>query len=151
MKAPKTARLAVEQGYSNVYLYREGLSGWSKKGFATASVDKIPSVKIDLLTPDQVNERITENPSTVLLDLRDDDLYGSLRFRGPDVLHVRMVDLIDRMSSLPRDREIIVACHLGKQGMKAAPYLKSKGYDNVIGVMVGGIMAWQKAGLPVER
>ena len=147
--APETARLAVKQGYTKVFLYAQGLKGWTKKGLPVESVEKIPAIPVDRIPPARVKAMINEDDSILLLDIRDDGQFSELKFDVPVVLHISTIDLLDSMEKIPLDRKIVVACHKGKLGTRIAPFLKSKGYD-VVGVMEGGITAWKDVGLPVK-
>lgn len=148
--APRTARLAVEKGYRNVRLYQEGISEWAKAGYPTDSIEPVSRERVELLTPAQMKEAAADQEGTIVLDIRDNDLYDAVKFPFKNVLHIEMAYLRNELPSIPRNRKIIVACHTGKQSMLAAPYLKSKGL-NVVGCLDGGIMAWQKAGEPVAK
>jgi rhodanese-related sulfurtransferase len=149
VKAPKAARLAAEKGYKNVFLYYEGMKGWGKAGYHFISREKLPLVKLPRIKPPQLKEMIETDPNIVMVDIRDNDLFNSIRFPYPNRLrHIRMVDLEEQKDTLPKGKKIIIVCHLGWQGTKAAPLLKRAGF-NVIGALDGGIMTWQKMGFPV--
>ena len=55
-----------------------------------------------------------------------------------------------RLSEIPTDKEVIVACRSGNRSSQVVEYLRQQGYDNVHNLQ-GGILAWQQAGLPVEN
>lgn len=150
MKSPKAARLAVKNGYTNVYLYMEGMSGWGKAGYSFETAEALPRMRMKLLKPDQVEEMIKSEPGLVVVDVRGDELYNQMRLPYKNVINVPFAYLDENMDKIPKDRKILVACHAGKQSLQAGPYLKGKGYD-VIGVIEGGMMAWQKAGKPVQN
>jgi len=146
--APETARLAVKQGYTRVFLFAQGLKGWTKMGLPVESAEKIPDIPVDRIPPAGVKAMLNKDSSVVLLDIRDDGHFNQLKFDVPEVLHIPTIDLLDDMETIPPDRKIVLACHQGKLSPKIAPLLKSKGYD-VVGFMEGGITAWKEMGLPV--
>jgi rhodanese-related sulfurtransferase len=147
--APETARLAVEQGYTEVYLYAQGLKGWKKAGYPITSVEKIPNIPVDRLPAARLKVMLREDESLVILDIRDDNLYGKMKFDLPRVIHISSIDLLDRMESIPNDRRIVLSCHKGKLSPKIAPFLKGKGYD-IAGILDGGINAWKDMGFSVK-
>jgi rhodanese-related sulfurtransferase len=149
VKAPQSARLALKKGYKNIYLYQDGLEGWGKKGFEFSVIEKIPQLEIRNLSPADVKAQIEKDKNILLVDIRDDDLYETIRFKGGEVLHLRMVDLLDKKDSIPMDRNLLIVDQLGKQVIPASSLIKNWGFK-VIGSLDGGIMAWQKAGMPVE-
>ena len=150
MKSPRAARLAAEKGYTNVYLYQEGLLGWGKAGYDFETKEALPRMRVNLIKPDDLERSLESDPTIFIVDIRDDDLYETLRFSYRNTVHIPMAYLEDRLDEIPRDRKVVVACHTGKQSVTAGPYLHSRGYD-VIGCVDGGIMAWEKAGKPVLK
>ncbi|MDQ3459584.1 MAG: rhodanese-like domain-containing protein [Deinococcota bacterium] len=83
----------------------------------------------------------------LLLDVRERDEYDALRIPGATLLSLSEFE--GRYEELPRDQEIVVHCRSGRRSMQAADYLNERGY-NAVNVL-GGILAWQEAGLPVEE
>jgi rhodanese-related sulfurtransferase len=148
-KSPKTARLAVKQGFTNVYLYQEGIQGWGKAGHKLVTEEAIPRMRMDRFSPEKLETMIADKPGMVILDIRDNDVFNSMKFPYENTLHVQMTDLEERLGDIPRDKEIAVICHAGKQSFKAGPYLKGKGF-NVLGCLDGGLMAWKKSGRTVN-
>lgn len=61
-----------------------------------------------------------------------------------------MGEVASRLVEILADREVIVTCRSGNRSGQVNDYLRHKGYDNVHN-MPGGILAWEAAGLPVER
>lgn len=53
-------------------------------------------------------------------------------------------------SQLGREETLYLVCHAGPRAAKAAQRLQQAGYHNVK-LIEGGTLAWQQAGLPVER
>jgi rhodanese-related sulfurtransferase len=54
------------------------------------------------------------------------------------------------MESLPRDRDLYVACATGVRSAQTVRRLKAAGFSSVHDVE-GGLGAWKKAGLPLVR
>jgi len=114
-------------------------------------VEKLDYSKINTISPKILSKLLDRNPNILLLDIRDNDAYSKMRMAKGEVLHLRMVDIIEDYGKLPSDREIIVFCHKGKQGPKAIAYLQNKKDLNILGILEGGIITWEKVGLPVEK
>ena len=53
-------------------------------------------------------------------------------------------------SQWPRDEAVVLICRSGRRSEQAALKLREMGFERVINV-VGGMLAWQAHGLPVER
>ena len=150
MKSPKAARLAVKKGYTNVYLYQEGMSGWGKAGYSFETAEALPRIRMKIMKPGEMESTIQADPNIFVVDVRGDELYENMRLPYEKMLNIPFVYLDERLNEIPKDSKVIVACHAGKQALTAGSYLKGKGY-NVVGCLEGGVAAWQKAGKPVEE
>ncbi|MEX2177561.1 MAG: rhodanese-like domain-containing protein [Gemmatimonadaceae bacterium] len=64
--------------------------------------------------------------------------------------HIYLGDLADRASELTPDAPIVVHCQSGTRSSIGASLLRARGFTNVT-VFSGGMDAWRRAGLPVER
>jgi rhodanese-related sulfurtransferase len=83
----------------------------------------------------------------LIVDVRTPAERQSLRIPGSKALPLH--DLEARYQTLPLDRDIILQCASGSRSAGAARMLASHGYR--AHNLVGGIAAWQQAGLPVKR
>jgi rhodanese-related sulfurtransferase len=82
-----------------------------------------------------------------LVDVREaDELREDGRVEG--ALHVPLATLAERAPELAGERLVLI-CRSGARSSMAADALRASGFEayNVD----GGILAWERAGLPVER
>lgn len=84
----------------------------------------------------------------VILDVREQWEYDSGHIPGVKLIPMQSVSA--RLSEIPRDKTVIVTCRSGNRSGQVADYLRQQGYTDVHN-MLGGIMAWQAAGYPVEK
>ena len=61
-----------------------------------------------------------------------------------------MSEFAARAGELPKDRPLLVVCHLGSRSAAVAGFLLRTGWTDVHNV-AGGMDAWERAGLPVRR
>lgn len=95
---------------------------------------------VGLLTPEEVSRRLQKDPdSLVLLDVREPE-ERALAAIEPS-LHIPMGEVIERLAEIPRDRPVVVYCHVGARSEMIAAYLEAEGYENVHNLS-GGIDAW---------
>jgi len=80
-----------------------------------------------------------ENP--LVLDVRED--WELQLARIPNVLHVPMNQLPERLAEFSREAETIVMCHAGGRSMRVAQFLSNQGFTNVAN-LAGGISAWSE-------
>jgi rhodanese-related sulfurtransferase len=122
-------------------------------GGASAPAAEAPANQVDLsslpvnLTVQQVNE-IRNNPDVVLIDVREQWEYDAGHI--PNVKLIPLGELPNRVNEIPKDKFVVMTCRSGNRSGQATKFLRDKGFDNVHN-MQGGIVAWQKAGFPVEK
>jgi rhodanese-related sulfurtransferase len=83
---------------------------------------------------------------TVILDVRQPVEHRSGTIPGAEFIPI--TELGSRLNELPRDHTILTICRSGHRSPIAARRLRKAGFD-VLDVS-GGMLAWQKEGLPVE-
>ncbi len=83
-----------------------------------------------------------------LLDVRDQ--YERDEKHIPGAMYCYVGELRDNLPLLPKDSEIVVHCNVGHRSGVAASILKRNRFTRIHN-MLGGITAWEKLGLPLER
>lgn len=84
-----------------------------------------------------------------LIDVREESEWQNAHI--PRAIHIPKDQLIARIASIVQDHKapIYLHCRGGVRSLHAAEQLVALGYEQVYS-MDGGIMAWEKAGYPVE-
>jgi rhodanese-related sulfurtransferase len=83
-----------------------------------------------------------------LIDVRERDEYAEGHAAG--ALSLPLSELQVRVGEVPRDRDVLLICHLGQRSMFAAQYLRQQGIERVFNVD-GGTDEWERAHLPRAR
>jgi phage shock protein E len=91
---------------------------------------------------------IKDRSDVVVLDVREQWEYDEGHI--PGVVHIPMNDVPGRLSEIPTDKTVIVSCRSGNRSGQVSAYLRDAGFSNIHN-LDGGILAWQSAGLPVEK
>lgn len=124
---------------------------------AKSAIDLVKEARqhIEHLTPEQVNEELSQGNAT-LIDIRESE---ELQQGGkiPQSVHApRGMLEFYADPSLPyhkpefdRNRRLILHCASGGRSALAVSTLKQMGYENVAH-LDGGIKAWKEAGMPLE-
>lgn len=118
-----------------------------------AAADNAASAEIDLATlpalldPATVNQ-IRERADVLLIDVREQAEYNEGHI--PGITLIPMGEISNRLAEIPKDKTVVVTCRSGNRSSQVASYLQQQGFTNIHD-MQGGIVAWQQAGLPVER
>lgn len=95
----------------------------------------------DEMTVQELKQRIDQNNSPVLLDVRED--YELQINRLDNIIHIPMNTVPQRIGELNPNDEIVVYCKAGIRSEKVCDFLKQQGFSNVNN-LVGGIVAWAK-------
>ncbi len=84
---------------------------------------------------------------TKLIDVREQNEWDESHIEA--AVHVPQGELVERLDEIAPDssERLLLHCRTDNRSGKMAEELASLGYDN-IGVVEGGIVAWEKAGLP---
>ena len=61
-----------------------------------------------------------------------------------------LAEIEKRAGELPKDQPMVCLCRSGRRSAEAASTLARLAFTSV-GQIAGGVMAWEQAGLPVEK
>jgi rhodanese-related sulfurtransferase len=88
------------------------------------------------------------NDDALVLDVREDKEYAAGHI--PKARHIPLGQLAGRMKELDKfkDKPILVTCRSGNRSGHACRVLKKAGFETVYN-QAGGIVAWERANLPV--
>lgn len=94
--------------------------------------------------------QLINHKDAVVLDVREPDEY-----QAGHVLNARLIPLgklKERIAELEKhkDQPIVVVCRSGNRSGTACVMLGKQGFTQAYN-LAGGMMAWQKASLPVEK
>lgn len=130
------------------------LSGCSSGDKATSApqADQSAAVLAPLALAPDVNvetvAQIKDRPDVLVLDVREQWEYDEMHI--PGITLIPMNSVPNRLSEIPKDKEVIVTCRSGNRSGQVVNFLREQGFTNVHN-MTGGILAWQAASLPVEK
>lgn len=86
-----------------------------------------------------------EGGAAVLIDVRSKDEWDRARIEGAVLIPLgELESRLDEIAALSRargDAPVVAHCHLGGRSMKAALFLRQRGFDDAKS-MAGGIDAW---------
>ena len=88
-------------------------------------------------------QELLKQSKVVLVDVRNEDEVA----RGiiPDAIHIQLSMLPVEYEKLVSADKVVFYCHSGVRSAHAADFATSKGLKNVSN-LVGGVLAWGKAG-----
>jgi len=88
--------------------------------------------------PNNLRRRLADGEDIFILDVREPEEVAEWAF--PGAYNIPLGQLGERTEELPRDRPIVVTCHLGARSASAAEALANAGWpaEN----LAGGAVAW---------
>lgn len=143
--------IVQSSGHGAQVMQMFGLIGLEIAGIANADVlnDALARHAEVLRTvdaPTLAKQLSTNGPLVIDVRGRSEWTHGHL----PQARHIYLGDLSTQMASLKRDAPIVVLCQSGSRSSIAASLLRRAGFTDVTNFR-GGVDAWMKAGLPLER
>jgi rhodanese-related sulfurtransferase len=113
------------------------------------------SKEVTRITPQELHAILDEDEKINLIDVRT-----TAEYRAGHVAGARLIPLDELRSEIPaadelygeagHEHTLYLTCQFGLRSEQAAERLIDAGYDN-LAVIDGGMQAWQKAGLPMQR
>jgi rhodanese-related sulfurtransferase len=92
------------------------------------------------ITPAEYLARRDQGEALTLLDVRED---WELKVASvPDIVHIPMNDVPNRLAELDRNTEIVVLCRSGRRSLEIAKYLQQQDFRTAN--LAGGILAWSR-------
>lgn len=138
--SPKSAAVAMKNGFQNVKVYYDGMPAWNKSG--NYKIVELGFVQKKMMTPGK--------KPFVLVDARPAIKYQKSFIPGAISLPKAEFEL--KKGMLPADKSTPVVFYCGgykcKLSHKSAEAARALGYTNVA-AFAAGQPAWKKAGLPL--
>ncbi|MBU1224772.1 MAG: rhodanese-like domain-containing protein [Gammaproteobacteria bacterium] len=90
------------------------------------------------------------NDDALVLDVREDKEFAAGHI--PKAKHIPLAQLASRISELDKfkNKPVLVTCRSGQRSARACGLLKKAGFETVYN-QAGGILAWERANLPVTQ
>ena len=115
--------------------------------FSSAAMAQASAAQLEEISPIRA-KLMVRNDGALMVDVREVDEVAAKAYDVENIINVPLSQLNDRMSEIPKDKKVIMACRSGHRSGKATKILMSHGYTNVVN-MEGGIIGWESKGLPV--
>ncbi|MGZ8291623.1 MAG: MBL fold metallo-hydrolase [Telluria sp.] len=117
----------------------KGVEAWREEG--------LPFDELGTTSALEASRWMQEEP-VYLLDVRDDMEWEEKHIPGAHHMFVGYLE--ENPPQVPQDRKIVVHCSVGHRSGLAVSILRRQGFRNVHN-MLGGLTAWEKLELPLEK
>jgi rhodanese-related sulfurtransferase len=94
--------------------------------------------------------QLINHKNAIVLDVREDDEYKSGHILDAKLVPLGKLDEHLHKLEKYKDQPIVVMCRSGIRSATACSRLAKKGYTQAYN-LAGGILAWQKANLPLDK
>lgn len=113
---------------------------WSFIGSKLSGIDEADTLKATRLY----------NDDALVLDVREDKEFAAGHI--PKAKHIPLGQLSGRLNELDKfkGKPVLVTCRSGQRSARACSMLKKAGFETVYN-QAGGIIAWERANLPVTK
>jgi len=95
-------------------------------------------------------QKLIARTNVVVLDIRTPEEFKSGRIAGATNINFRDTDFEQRIARLDKAKSYLVHCASGGRSTQSLTVFEKHHFQSVFH-LDGGINAWQKAGLPVEK
>lgn len=100
------------------------------------------------ITP--IRAKLRANKGTLVVDVRERDEVATVAYDVKNVVNIPLSELKSRMTEIPKDQPVILACKTGNRSGQAMDILKANGYTQLSNIE-GGILAWEAKDLGVVK
>lgn len=104
-------------------------------------------MSIEFCSVEELKEIVDGQGDCQIVDVREVPEYQAARIKNSTL--VPLSEFMDKLNLIEKNKPSYYLCGIGKRALKAAEYLESIGYKDLI-VIDGGIKAWVQAGYPVD-
>lgn len=98
----------------------------------------------------QLQKAIEAGKNLVLIDVRTPIEHDEMRISGSHLMPVDRFDTEVAKSAIAGAEQCVLICRSGKRAEQAFEKLRAAGCVN-LAILDGGVLAWESAGLPLER
>ncbi len=147
-KSKKSATRAMEIGYTNVYVFAEGMPVWEELGYPFYKGDNYEKpIETAKIKPADLQVLMADKPDTVqLVDVRDPEEFEEGHI--PGAINCPLQDFAMKSEILDKKKKVIVYCNSGGRSYKAYRKLVRLGYSDIGQTLFAD---WKEAGMKVAR
>jgi rhodanese-related sulfurtransferase len=108
-----------------------------------------PATKTERLKPADF-EQVIARDGVIVLDVRTPAEFKTRHLKGAVLADVKSQTFEKQVAGLDKTKPYAVYCAMGPRSTRACELLRKAGFTQLY-ELDGGILAWEKAGKPVER
>lgn len=95
-------------------------------------------------------QKLIEKGEVMVIDVRTPTEYDAGHIHNAQNIDIQAPSFIEKIKMLDQNAEYLVNCERGGRSSKAVSLMNELGFSKAFN-LDGGILAWEKEGLPTER
>lgn len=116
--------------------------------FLTACSSRVFISPTSAITVEQAHEMSKRN--VLLIDVREKNEVEVQAYDVENIKNLPLSQLESLLPEIPKNKQVILVCRTGNRSQKAFDLLQKNGFTNMTN-MQGGMVEWEKKGLPVRK
>lgn len=114
----------------------------------SSSSEAVPTVMSGVISPQAYTAQFVDAAAAhQLIDVRTPEEFASGHL--PNAINIPLQEMSSRLGEISQDEPVVLYCRSGNRSGQAAQLLGEEGFTQVLDL--GGIQAWEAAGLPVVQ
>ena len=94
------------------------------------------------ITLAEAQRKLSEEPKTVLIDVREPEEYALARIDGSVLIPMQTVPAeLQKLEGMADEGDLLILCHHGVRSLQVAAWLQARGIENATSI-AGGIDRW---------
>ncbi len=145
-KSKKAAEQASQRGYTNIFVFAEGMPVWEELGYSFyKSGDYEKRIETTKISPVDLQGLAALHPETLqIVDVRDAEEFAEGHI--PGAINCPLSTFAATSEILDKEKKVVVYCNSGGRSYGAYIKLMKLGYKNIAQSLFAD---WKEAGLPV--
>jgi len=146
-KSKKAAKRAIELGYSNVWVFADGMPVWEELGYPFyKGADYEKRIETTKISPADLEKLMTKDSDSItVVDVRDPDEFKEGHI--PGAVNLPLQNFASGSGILDKHKTIVVYCNSGGRSYGAYRKLMKLGYKKIFQAIYAD---WKGAGLQIE-
>lgn len=95
-------------------------------------------------------EENIDNTKFIILDVRTGEEYKAGHIENSINIDYKSPKFKENVSNLDKEKIYLTYCRSGRRSANSAEIMEDLGFENIY-MIEGGIVAWDKAGLPIKK
>jgi rhodanese-related sulfurtransferase len=122
---------------------------WLTNPAAAGTPQPPPEISVKHVDAKQAQQLVSEK-KVIVLDLRTPKEFNSGHIAGATNIDFLGPDFEERVKALDKTKPYLIHCAVGGRSSHSLPTFKRQQFQSIYH-LDGGIQAWEKAGLPVQK